>query len=824
MHHHHGHSHSTNSLYPQLQSIQPQSPYVQTYYAPVGSHPTQYGSVPYVLVAGPQPQYYASPMIPNGSGHVQQQPLQGHNPIPPQGPIAPHQQHPGGGRGMMMPPPPKPGQPLVNGQLVNGTLVNGQLVNGTLVNGTPPMPIGASHVSIPQQQNGIYGQPPMKEIKMGTPPKVQPPNGVIYGPPLEAKNPAVNATIYGPPVEVKLNPVIGPLEGKTAEPPIPPPKKDKPQSRRNSRERTSKSPTPLRNSDVFPTRVSAEDFETKSPTRHASMPSISQTTDDLDDQDPPLPKTPSSAPTTRASSPQSNVPSQPVSAPTRRSKNRSRSPSPLPRRTGIYSEVTAVESPYANFSSFEAARQYRAQGAQHSSEVNLFGPSLEPPPPQKKMDADSELEMFLTGLELAKYLILFRKEEIDFDILRTLDETDLEKIGIPLGPRHKILSALHNTQYNGRKDKKDDVKPKDDSRHVYLDSIAVGKKLGTGHFGEVYSGVWLGCGVALKKLRNPQQVADFIAEADVLLKLRHPNLLAYFGLFVGPNADQYIVTELMSKGSLLDLIRAEKNVFTLPELLELSKDITRGLVCLHSNKIIHRDLALRNVLVTQHDGRYTAKVADFGLAREVNNYYVSTNSRMPYKWSAPESLKFRKFSFKSDVYALAILLWELFEFGTEPYLGMSGGESVAYILSGGRPARPEICTDELFALMSDCWQDDPKSRPSTEEVYTRMSAACDSLLNPPAMSHAPSAPSASADATSHATDAATPSSPPLDPPQSPLYIGDSKDYKDPTPESLPVYKEQGNLLDKEQYSSSAGMDTSLTHPYNDDSELLKEVT
>lgn len=64
--------------------------------------------------------------------------------------------------------------------------------------------------------------------------------------------------------------------------------------------------------------------------------------------------------------------------------------------------------------------------------------------------------------------------------------------------------------------------------------------------------------------------------------------------------------------------------------------------------------------------RYVAKVCDFGLARVIENgegYYVSNNVKMPFKWSAPECLRHRKFSFKSDCYSMAILLYELFHFG-----------------------------------------------------------------------------------------------------------------------------------------------------------------
>jgi len=64
------------------------------------------------------------------------------------------------------------------------------------------------------------------------------------------------------------------------------------------------------------------------------------------------------------------------------------------------------------------------------------------------------------------------------------------------------------------------------------------------------------------------------------------------------------------------------------------------------------------------------KVADFGLARIKEKYYVaSENKIIPYKWTAPESIKFAKYSSKSDVWSFAVTLWEMFNYGLVPYYG-----------------------------------------------------------------------------------------------------------------------------------------------------------
>ena len=93
---------------------------------------------------------------------------------------------------------------------------------------------------------------------------------------------------------------------------------------------------------------------------------------------------------------------------------------------------------------------------------------------------------------------------------------------------------------------------------------------------------------------------------------------------------------------------------------------------LHRVGVVHRDLAARNVML---DKWFQAKVGDFGLAREGNEYAVEQHDEdgnrkkleLPWKWVAPEAAQFRTFGHASDVWAFGITLWELFTFGAMPY-------------------------------------------------------------------------------------------------------------------------------------------------------------
>jgi len=141
----------------------------------------------------------------------------------------------------------------------------------------------------------------------------------------------------------------------------------------------------------------------------------------------------------------------------------------------------------------------------------------------------------------------------------------------------------------------------------------------------------------------------FIPSYHLLFRsLDHPNIVHYFGIYSAPNGVHYIVTEFLSKGSLLHFLHSEKDNLTTVDLLNISKQTAAGMNYLESKNIIHRDLAARNILVNENG----VKVADFGMSRKLeSSYYATENKSVPVKWSAPEAIQKGVFTFKSDVWS-----------------------------------------------------------------------------------------------------------------------------------------------------------------------------
>jgi len=93
--------------------------------------------------------------------------------------------------------------------------------------------------------------------------------------------------------------------------------------------------------------------------------------------------------------------------------------------------------------------------------------------------------------------------------------------------------------------------------------------------------------------------------------------------------------------------------------IEWMKQIAAGMSHLHEEGVVHKDLAARNVLLTEND---VCKISDLGLSRVLNNetqQHTSRNDVGPVKWMAPESMANSLYSPKSDVWMFGVTCAEI---------------------------------------------------------------------------------------------------------------------------------------------------------------------
>jgi hypothetical protein len=172
------------------------------------------------------------------------------------------------------------------------------------------------------------------------------------------------------------------------------------------------------------------------------------------------------------------------------------------------------------------------------------------------------------------------------------------------------------------------------------------EQLGQGGSGQVFKGSWKNTSVALK-VSMTQAHSSVISELTLMMQLRpHPNVVQLLGFSVHPETDSIVlVLEYCNQGALDSLLFDNKKSVTMKQKLEWLIGISKGLSHLHSNNIVHRDVAARNILLHQNE----AKVTDFGMSRVVSeNQRGTTKSELgPIRWMAPESLKAKEYSTKS---------------------------------------------------------------------------------------------------------------------------------------------------------------------------------
>ncbi|CAK9797961.1 Tyrosine-protein kinase Src42A [Anthophora quadrimaculata] len=259
-----------------------------------------------------------------------------------------------------------------------------------------------------------------------------------------------------------------------------------------------------------------------------------------------------------------------------------------------------------------------------------------------------------------------------------------------------------------------------DQWEIDRSSLKFVRKLGQGQFGEVWEGSWNNTtAVAIKTLKpGTMDPKDFLAEAQIMKKLRHAKLIQLYAVCT-LEEPIYIITELMRNGSLLEYLQGKGKTLNLQRLIDMAAQIAAGMAYLESQNYIHRDLAARNVLVAELN---VVKIADFGLARLIkeDEYEARIGARFPIKWTAPEAANYSKFSIKSDVWSFGILLTELVTYGRIPYPGMTNAEVLHQVEHGYRMPCPPGCPTALYDIMLECWNKDPMKRPTFETLQWKL--------------------------------------------------------------------------------------------------------
>ncbi|XP_078007825.1 tyrosine-protein kinase JAK2 [Phascolarctos cinereus] len=278
------------------------------------------------------------------------------------------------------------------------------------------------------------------------------------------------------------------------------------------------------------------------------------------------------------------------------------------------------------------------------------------------------------------------------------------------------------------------------------------QQLGKGNFGSVemcrYDPLQDNTGevVAVKKLQHSteEHLRDFEREIEILKSLQHDNIVKYKGVcYSAGRRNLRLIMEYLPYGSLRDYLQKHKERLDHKKLLQYTSQICKGMEYLGTKRYIHRDLATRNILV-ENENR--VKIGDFGLTKvlpqDKEYYKVKEPGESPIFWYAPESLTESKFSVASDVWSFGVVLYELFTYiekSKSPpaeFMRMIGndkqGQMIVFHLiellkNNGRLPRPDGCPDEIYAIMTECWNNNVSLRPAFRDLALRVDQIRDDM-------------------------------------------------------------------------------------------------
>lgn len=292
-------------------------------------------------------------------------------------------------------------------------------------------------------------------------------------------------------------------------------------------------------------------------------------------------------------------------------------------------------------------------------------------------------------------------------------------------------------------------------RELSRDEIELNEKepLSYGAFSVVYRGRWRGVECAVKQLSVPtvdiKAKQEFRKEASLMQELgHHPNIVTFFGAVTTGHC-MWLVAEFHKMGSIHEFYQRYRQKMASPRagerlggdaqndgapaiplelLVKLAADASLGILHLHRENVIHRDIAARNVLVGgSFKSGFRAVITDFGLSRVKTTAGTTMSNIGPVKWMAPEAIVDKAYSEASDAWSFGVLLWEMVT-GRVPW---EEEEALQVAMRVGKEGHtlpvPPGCDEVLAELMVSCWEQDPARRPTFAEMHTRLQARYEEL-------------------------------------------------------------------------------------------------
>lgn len=255
---------------------------------------------------------------------------------------------------------------------------------------------------------------------------------------------------------------------------------------------------------------------------------------------------------------------------------------------------------------------------------------------------------------------------------------------------------------------------------VDFSEIQLGRRIGSGAFGEVYEALWRRDRIAVKRSifqsLDDRNVALLKEEMEIMSNLRHKHIVHFLGACI--ETEQMAILFEYCRCSMLSLLHDESFEMSSAAMVSFSQQVALGMFYLHQCKppVLHLDLKAANVLIDRHG---VAKVCDFGLSHIKKEAAIVTSRMGSAQWTAPEVLKGQPHDETADTYSFGFFLLEM---ATRelPYRGLDTYQVVMGVITAllPRPTPPPSAhvPAQFVSLMERCWAEQREARPRFDVI------------------------------------------------------------------------------------------------------------
>ena len=222
---------------------------------------------------------------------------------------------------------------------------------------------------------------------------------------------------------------------------------------------------------------------------------------------------------------------------------------------------------------------------------------------------------------------------------------------------------------------------------------------------------------AMKKVKfgplSEEKKENVLNETRIMASLKHPNILAFKEAFFDEGTCLCIITEFAEGGNILAKIEEYKNIgsiFTEADIWDYLIQMLRGLQCLHSNRILHRNIKSANIFLCKG----VVKIGDFNVSN-ANKNFLYLRQIVALYYACPEVWKDKPYKSSSDIWSLGCIVYEMAAL-RPPFIANDIQGLCEKVTKGKFPPIPLGYSSDLSSVISQMLQVNPVSRPSCKKL------------------------------------------------------------------------------------------------------------